>query len=205
MGVLSNSDIIKYMKSTEEGCKLVVTPLLNKGQIGRCTIDLRLGNIFKVDKRTRTAVIDPVNKKRPTRTFFDSTYRDIGEQFILYPNQLVVAGTLEYVKIPANLFGEINTRSSMNRLGLSFSSVVQPGYAGIISLELINNSMNPIVLYPGIRIVQLKFLELSSTEGVDLYASNKSSKYRISSDPELSGLADDQDLEILKKFSGKNN
>lgn len=202
MALISKSKIEKLLKTdTEDG--LVITPILSESQIGSCTIDLRLGSVFKVDKRTRTAVVDPLDTRRPVHTFFDTTFRDMGESFILYPNQLVIAGSLEYIRVPKGLLGEINARSSFNRLGLNLTSIIQPGYAGIVPLELVNNSTNPIVLYPGIRIVQLKLFELDSTEGIETYSSSRIAKYRVSSGPQLSGLAADGDFKILRKFQTK--
>ena len=97
--------------------QLIVTPLLSKNQIGQSSIDLRLGNIFKVSKLVR-------------------------EGFILYPNQLVLATTFEFLKIPNNIVGNIYTRSSLNRLGIQIASMVHSGYRGSLTLELINKGIN---------------------------------------------------------------
>lgn len=108
--------------------QLIVTPLLSKNQIGQSSIDLRLGNIFKVSKLVREGFID-INKKNLEK-FFETSVRDFGEEFILYPNQLVLATTFEFLKIPNNIVGNIYTRSSLNRLGIQIASMVHSGYRG---------------------------------------------------------------------------
>ena len=144
MSIISKEKINDSLISKAEN-SLTITPILdNEKQIGESTIDLRLGTKFEVDMRTRKPFFDPLSDKRPIETFFQDTYRNFGEKFILYPQQLVLASTFEYVKLPNDLFGIVFTRSSWNRLGLNISSVLQSGYAGVINLELVNNSSNPI-------------------------------------------------------------
>ncbi|MGR5911385.1 dCTP deaminase [Bacillus cereus] len=117
--------------------------------------------------RTREPYIDPMHPVRPIDTFFDHTYRHFGEKFLVYPGQLIIASTFEYLRMPQELFGLLVTRSSWNRLGLSISSIVQPGYSyGVLTLELLNSSSNPIALYPGLRFVQLL---LFPTQGTNTY------------------------------------
>lgn len=198
MSLLSKDKIEEYLKLDEEK-RLAITPILDQdSQIGESTIDLRLGTNFKVDLRTRKPYFDPCNNGRPVETFFEDTYRNFGEKFLLYPEQLVLASTFEYIKLPSNIFGMVFTRSSWNRLGLNISSVIQPGYAGVVNLELANNSSNPIALYPGLRIVQLI---LFSIEGEDHrpYLTQSISKYVANSEPSLSNISLDKDLELLKE------
>jgi dCTP deaminase len=197
MSIISKGKINDSLTSKAEN-SLTITPILdNEKQIGESTIDLRLGTKFEVDMRTRKPFFDPLSDKRPIETFFQDTYRNFGEKFILYPQQLVLASTFEYVKLPNDLFGIIFTRSSWNRLGLNISSVLQSGYAGVINLELVNNSSNPIALYPGLRIVQLILFSVDGEER-EAYYRNSISKYVANSDPDLSSISEDEDLQVLK-------
>lgn len=151
---LINKEIIEELISNSE---LIITPLLSKTQIGQSSIDLRLGTIFKVSKLIRDGFID-VNKNNLDK-FFETSYRNFGEDFILYPNQLVLATTFEFLKLPNNMVGNIYTRSSLNRLGIQISSVIHSGYRGVLTLELINNGAIPIKLKSGMRIVQLELFK----------------------------------------------
>jgi dCTP deaminase len=95
------------------------------------------------------------------------------------------------------MFGLIFTRSSWNRLGLSISSVVQPGYVGVLNLELMNNSSNPIALYSGLRIVQVALFSFNG-KNHDSYLSSALSKYVANSEPNLSNIQLDHDLEVIR-------
>ncbi|MFW6029620.1 MAG: dCTP deaminase [Halanaerobiales bacterium] len=198
MSLLFREDLDKLLLSEEETA-LTVTPILDReSQLGECTIDLRLGTMFKVDLRTRQPVYDPMNGKRPIETFFEETYRNFGEKFILYPGQLTLASTFEYIKLPKNIFGIIYTRSSWNRLGINISSIIQPGYAGVLNLELMNNSSNPLALYSGLRIVQLVLYDAEG-DSFNSYLEQSLSKYVANSEPNLSNIVLDHDLQLLKE------
>lgn len=192
MSILNKTDIQKYLSNDE----LVITPLLQHRQLQENSIDLRLGNFFKIGKVIREPYIDI--KKSDIIKFFDDTYRNFGESFILYPNQLVLATTFEYVKMPNNLVGNIITRSSINRLGLCVTSIVQPGYSGTLTLELINNTNTAIKLTVGMRIVQLI---LNSVTDIEIpYVIQSGSKYVGNTMPNISSIHKDNDLAILMEM-----
>ena len=124
-----------------ESKKLIIDPILDiKKQVGELSIDLRLGIDFLITSYTRNPYIDVDFDEKRIDNHFKKTRRQIGDQIILYPHQTVLASTLEYVKLPSNVFCELKTRSSYNRLGLSVSTIIQPGYTGCFSLELTNNN-----------------------------------------------------------------
>jgi len=91
---------------------------------------------------------------------FQETRRDLGDSFVLYPNQIVLSTTLEYIAVPRNTFVDITTRSSFNRLGIQVANSLQPGYRGCASLELCNHGHTPIELVVGSRVVQARFYRL---------------------------------------------
>lgn len=177
--------------------QLIVTPLLSKNQIGQSSIDLRLGNIFKVSKLVREGFID-INKKNLEK-FFETSVRDFGEEFMLYPNQLVLATTFEFLKIPNNIVGNIYTRSSLNRLGIQIASMVHSGYRGSLTLELINKGITPIKLKVGMRIIQLSLFKGENFEYKD-YSKLKEAKYIANIEPKISIIYEDTDLQILSNF-----
>jgi dCTP deaminase len=82
--------------------------------------------------------------------------------FLLHPGSLILVPTLEWVVVPADLQGVVTARSSWAREGLNIASatIVNPGYRGIITLELANFGEIPISLYPGLRIAQIAFYSL---------------------------------------------
>jgi dCTP deaminase len=46
-------------------------------------------------------------------------------------------------------------------LSIATASLIHPGYTGIITLELANLGQIPLGLYPGLRLAQIAFHELS--------------------------------------------
>lgn len=137
-------------------------PLLSDTQIGEMTVDLRLGYDFLVSNLTRKPFIglDKHDRNhRSIKSFFQATRRDIGDRFILYPRQVVLATTLEYVGLPDDVYVDIISRSSYSRLGINHNTLMQPGYRGCFPLELVNHGNTPIELVVGSRLVQMRLNE----------------------------------------------
>jgi len=193
MQLVSNEEAQKLINDE----KLIITPILDNNQIGETGIDLRIGNTFRMSKQTRDPYIDVYNKY--IDRFFDVTYRDFGEDFIIYPNQLVLASTFEFIKLPNNIMGQVYTRSSINRLGINISSIVQPGYSGTLTLELINHGENAIKLKSGMRLVQLVLFDIERDDFIS-YSNINNAKYIANVEPKTSNIYEDKDLEILRKI-----
>lgn len=193
MKLLHNKEISKLIRNK----KLTITPILDKKQIKYSNIDLRLGNIFKVAMLTREGFID-ISKNNIDK-FFDTSYRDFGEDFILYPNQLVLVNSFEFLKLPHNISGTVHTRSSINRLGVQISALIHPGYTGILTLELINKGTTPIKLTCGMRIIQLSLFKVNSNKASD-YPLNRDIKYIANTEPKVSNIFFDEELDLLKKI-----
>lgn len=197
MPLVNKKEIIQLMSSND----LVITPTLEENQIGESTIDLRLGNIFRASKQIRESYMGIENKQ--IGKFFNTTYRDFGQDFILYPNQLVLASTFEFIKLPKNIMSHVYTRSSINRLGIKIASIVQPGYAGTLTLELINLGQTAIKVKSGMRIVQLVLFDVNSSEFIP-YFKIRGAKYITNTEPKLSNISEDEELEKISSITRKN-
>lgn len=71
----------------------------------------------------------------------------------------------EYVKIDETLAARLEGKSSLGRLGIlthSTAGFIDPGFEGHITLELSNVSTLPVKLWPGMKIGQMCFFQLSS-------------------------------------------
>jgi len=204
--ILSDRDILERIKRRD----LVIEPLDKEVQIGPSSVDLRLGNKFRVFKLSDHALIDPKNysDRRIHELCLNSNTRIYEHEFtrlyasdkpfILHPGEFVLASLLEKVKLPRDLVGSLEGRSSLGRVGLmvhSTAGVVAPGFEGTLTLELANVGKLPIKLYPGMRICQIVFQELKSP-AMTSYGERGDSKYqnqdganesRIGSDKELRG------------------
>ena len=85
----------------------------------------------------------------------------------------------EYVKMPADLVGSVDGKSSLGRLGIvihTTSSSVNPGWEGNLVLEISNLSRMPVAIYPGMRIAKLTFHKMTSAAEKP-YGDRKDTKY----------------------------
>lgn len=188
--VLSDKDIKKALKDK----RIVIKPLPDLStQLGSCSIDLRLGNTFRVFDHSKHAFIDPAKKD-----YSNEITKEIkigkGKDFIMQPGEFVLAVTLESVTIPADLMGRLEGRSSLGRLGLvvhSTASIFDPGWDGKPVLELGNLGRMAIKLTPGMRICAMTFEELTSPAQTP-YTSKKFAKYKFQKGPEESRIHEDE-------------
>ena len=87
------------------------------------------------------------------------------EPFMLHPGEFVLGCTLEHIQIPNDLVARIEGKSSLGRIGLlihSTAGYVDPGWTGRLTLELSNLSRLPMALYPGMKIGQISFIQMTS-------------------------------------------
>jgi dCTP deaminase len=176
--------------------RLYVDPLLYIDQIGEVSIDLRLGPDFLVSLLTRKPAIELASTTmRGISSYFRLTRRDLGQKFILYPGQVVLATSLEYIGLPSDVYADIITRSSYSRLGVQLNTMIQPSFRGCIPLELVNHSNNPVELVVGSRIVQARLFSLE--ENSEYQGPFVNRKYLGNVRPTVSRAQDDADLAIL--------
>jgi len=149
--ILSRPEILRLI---EEG-RLKIKPF-EEEQVGPGSIDLTLGNRFRVFKKIDGIVHirGDISANKFTRL---KTVRD-GGHILLMPGELVHGITKELVELPDDIAGWIEGRSSYARMGLMVhmsAGLVQPGTRNKQVLEVSNMSPFPIALYPGTRICQL--------------------------------------------------
>ena len=148
--ILSDGEILKYIKIGQ-----LITSPLDGNQIQPASIDVTLGNTFSVVRDYANGIIDP-SKQIEYKTLET-------DEFVLLPNQFVLATTQEYVKLPNNLTAFVEGRSSWGRLGLFIQNAgwVDPGFEGEITLELYNANRCAIELTAGQKIGQLVFAKMA--------------------------------------------
>ena len=130
---MSDTDI----RAELESGRLVCAPLAESA-IQPASIDVRLGNQFRVFVNHRHAYID-VRDPQSDLTELEVIQGD--EPFVLHPNEFVLATTVELVKIPDYLVARVEGKSSLGRLGLlvhATAGFVDPGFDGRLTLELSN-------------------------------------------------------------------
>jgi dCTP deaminase len=197
-GVLSDKEIKRLLyEETDPTRKIVISPILDqKTQIGRCSVDIRLSNEFIITKETQLAVLDVKdfkNLRNNIMQYQEKTRLGYGEGFILHPREFVLGASLEYVSLPLDIMAYVVGRSSWGRLGLviATATLIDPGFKGVITLELANIGKVPLKLYQGLRIAQLVFHKLTSpTEGYR-------GQYLTSTGPRFSEIYNDKEIPYI--------
>jgi dCTP deaminase len=135
---------------------------LDMGLLQPSSFDVRLDRFFRLFDNHKYAYIDPAEDQSDLTRFVEVK---ADEAFILHPGEFVLGSTYEFVKLPDNIAARLEGKSSLGRLGLlthSTAGFVDPGFNGHVTLELANVSNLPIKLWPGMKVGQLCFFQLSS-------------------------------------------
>ncbi len=194
--ILSDRDIKKAIESGRVKIESNQTELFR--YIHASSMDLRLGNVFKVYEHSKYAVLDPKNPKTFAQNMRIITIPD-GEPFIVQPGEFILGVTQEKITVPDDLVVRVEGRSSRGRLGIivhSTAGFVDPGFVGTITLEISNLNRLPVALYPGMRVCQLAF-EMMSSPAETPYNLKPHSKYQNQVLPEESRLSIDPEFATL--------
>lgn len=185
--ILSDRDIKKYIKDGK--IKIKPKPVLET-QLGPCSIDLHLGNIFKTFRPSEYPYLDPKRKINFEEIMEEIKIED-GGPFILQPKSFVLTTTKEEFSITSDLMTRLDGRSSLARLGVVIhltSARFDPGWKGKAVLELGNMGTMPVILYAGsTRICSLTFETLSSPCEKP-YLKQKDHKYAKPDSPQASKI-----------------
>jgi dCTP deaminase len=147
--------------------RIVIDPL-DETLIQPSSIDVRISNLFRVFRNHTRGVIDVKQDLTDLTELIEMPASVDGhdtEAFMLHPGEFVLGSTLERVAVPDDLVGRIEGKSSLGRLGLMIHSTagfIDAGFDGHITLELANVASLPITLYPGMKIGQISFMEMTS-------------------------------------------
>lgn len=127
------------------------------------SVDLRLGRHFFVPKGHRAPCFCP-GLTEPEH-LYDEQYIPMGTYLVLSAHSTILGATLEFIKLPCDMAGQILTKSSWARTFITIETApwIHPLYRGCLTLEIANASNTPIVLYPGVKIAQLVLLGTESS------------------------------------------
>lgn len=74
------------------------------------------------------------------------------------PGRFTLASAMEEFQMPGNLVGVVHDKSSWARRGLSvFNTVIEPGWYGFLTLELVFHGQAPLEIPAGAGIAQVLF------------------------------------------------
>lgn len=132
--------------------------------------DIRCDRYFKIFTNINTTLIDP--KNFDPRAFVDFQ----GDFCIIPPHSFALASTVETFKMPRDVLGICLGKSTYARCGIIVNvTPLEPGWEGILTLELSNTTPLPAKIYAGEGIAQLIFLRGNPCE--TSYA-DRSGKYQ---------------------------
>src|SRR5256884_3978585 len=171
--ILSDRTIREELKAG----RIVIEPV-DDGDIQPSSVDLRLDRYFRVFRNHTQRVIDV---KEDQENLTELVEIDAEDVFILHPSEFVLGSTSERVALPDDLVARLEGKSSLGRLGLlihSTAGFVDAGWDGHLTLELSNVANLPITLYPGMRIGQISFLQMTSEAETPYGSKSTRSKYQ---------------------------
>ncbi len=171
--VLSDTAITRLI----EAGSIVIDPF-DPSLMQPASLDVRVDRLFRVFRNSRYPYIDV---KQEQEDLTELVEIDGDEPFILHPGEFVLGSTLERVQLPNDLVARLEGKSSLGRLGLlihSTAGFIDPGWDGHVTLELSNVANLPITIYPGMKIGQLSFVQMSEPTGNPYGSSGLGSKYQ---------------------------
>ena len=157
--------------------RIIIDPL-DDTCVQPSSIDVKVGNLFRVFRNHTTGVID-VKQDLEDLTELVTIPED--GVFMLHPGEFVLGSTLERIGVPNDLVARIEGKSSLGRLGLlihSTAGFIDAGFDGHITLELSNVASLPITIYPGMKIGQVSFVRMTTPADKPYGSGARGSKYQ---------------------------
>lgn len=185
-----------------------MTPILDlRGQLGPSSLDVRLGNHFRIVKSQLSTHLNPLKSLEKVERDVNR-YADLltvsedpkKEGFVLHPGTFALASTLEYIRLPNDIAARLEGRSSWARVGLlvhATAGFVDQGYSGTLTFELCNLGTLPIQLFVGLRLAQLCFYQ--TTESLLPYSKKPHAKYSGQIGPTPSSFYKEPEVQKLRE------
>jgi dCTP deaminase len=132
---------------------LVATPIKNMlpGKVRLHGVSHGLGEAG-YDIRIKQAIDFRVPDTMPARVTVDGIH--VGQRFC-------IASAIEEFQMPDYLVGIVHDKSTWARRGLSvFNTVIEPGWRGFLTLELVYHGSEPLFIPAGAGIAQVIFHRL---------------------------------------------
>jgi len=183
--VLSDRSI---REAIDEG-RIVIDPL-GVDCIQPSSVDLHVDQYFRLFRNHTSRVIDVREDQEDLTELVD-----VGAEgpLILHPGEFMLGATIERVAVPDDLVARLEGKSSLGRLGLlihSTAGFVDAGWDGHLTLELSNVANLPITVYPGMKIGQISFLQMTTAADKPYGSDGLKSKYQGQWGPTPSRYAD---------------
>lgn len=158
-GTLSDRDLVRLIEEKE----IEIDPLPDlRNDLDTCKIDLHLGNEFARFDYTKLSHID--TKAGIPEDALIRNFVKVDEPIVVPPSELIIAVTMEHISLPDYIYGRLEGKSSIARLGIIIEAapVFDAGWVGRGAMEIINCGRIPVTLYGGMPICSMNFHLLSS-------------------------------------------
>ncbi len=181
--ILSRPDILEYIARG----KLDIQPPVAEESVAQVSVDLRLGRKFIVFKEPPQYL--PAIYVDPSLWESADLWQDYEQdQFRLNPGQFVLAQTFEKIRIPNDLVGFVEGRSSWARVGVTIHMTapkIDPGFDAQITLEMANFGRVPVDLRAEVdQPAQLMLFRLSTPLGEsELYGTSEGDRFQGQTEP----------------------
>ena len=153
MGILIGAEITKALSDGS----IRIEPL-DPAQVGPGSIDLTLGNDFRVFQK-KSQVYHVTNDAR-FEDITTSVHVNDGGFVVVNPGEMVLGITREKITLADNISGRLEGRSRFARFGLAVhvtAGFMHPGISNHQVLEIVNLGHAPLALYPNTRVCQFVF------------------------------------------------
>ncbi|MFL6439450.1 MAG: dCTP deaminase [Terriglobales bacterium] len=163
--VLSRAEIIERLNMhVSQEKSLVITPLLFRHEsdiFDAESVDLRLGCHFLVPKTLDQPFFSP--DRSSATSLHARVHVPLGQFLVVPAHQTILGATLEFLKLPSDVSGQVLTKSSVARTFIVVETApwIHPQYRGCLTLEIANVSNTPVLLYPGRSMCQLILLKIA--------------------------------------------
>jgi dCTP deaminase len=138
---------------------ITITPL-EQDQIGPGSVDLTLGNYFRIFKSSNN--VYPIKQESDFHDITELIHINSGDSIVIKPGEMILGITKEKVTLSGSIAGRLEGRSRFARFGLAVhvtAGFMQPGISNQQVLEIVNLGHTPLSLYPDTRVCQMIFEE----------------------------------------------
>jgi len=181
--------------------KIFIIPILDEDkQLGPSSVDVRLDCYFLETKHTGKGIVEVHEPMDPHDSTKLETVDLFKGHYTLQPGEFVNCQTFEYIALSPDIFGLIDGRSSLGRLGVvvhSTASSIDPGWEGHLTLELHNDGKMPVKLLPLMRVARLLFFEIPKVDTGYSELKKTERKYFRQTKPTPSRIYEDTDLQLI--------
>ena len=169
MAILSRDQIfVRLNLPITNSRSFAVTPLLQaKSVFDAEALDLRLGTHFLLPRVPPQAYFFPGAES--SKLGHQRAHIPLGSYLVVPAHQTVLGMTLEFIKLPHDVSGQILTKSSVARTFVVIETApwIHPEYRGCLTLEIANVSNTALLLYPGKLVAQLILFDVPDGRPAD--------------------------------------